>query len=55
MSDNPGEGGNAMAYLTLIAFYYLLQVGKYTCKERRNEDKQTARLSKGTSEAIYVS
>jgi hypothetical protein len=30
----------AIGDLTLIAFYYLLHIGEYTCKAKRNESKQ---------------
>ena len=33
--------GKAIGDLSLIAFYYLLRVGEYTCKGTRNETKQT--------------
>ena len=35
------EEQKAITDLTLVAFYYLLRVGEYTCKRRRNNDKQT--------------
>jgi len=34
----------AVGELTLIAFYYLLRVGEYTCKGTRNETKQTVQF-----------
>jgi hypothetical protein len=34
----------AVGDLTLIAFYYLLRVGEYTCKCYRNETKQTVQF-----------
>ena len=44
MDTNAGEGQKAIYDLTLTAFYYLLQVGEYTCKQRRNCEKQTVQL-----------
>ena len=38
------EGQKAILDLTLIAFYYLLCVGEYTCKQRRNDEKQTVQF-----------
>ena len=35
---------NAAADLSMIAFYYLLQVGKYTVKGSRNSTKQTVQF-----------
>jgi hypothetical protein len=35
------ELDKARGDLSLVAFYYLLRVGEYTCKGRRNESKQT--------------
>ena len=32
MDTDAGEDQKAIADLTLIAFYYLLRVGEYTCK-----------------------
>jgi len=37
----------AIADLILIAFYYLLRVGEYTCKGTRNESKQTVQFRAG--------
>ncbi len=34
----------AIGDLTLIAFYYLLRIGEYTCKAKRNESKQTVQF-----------
>lgn len=34
----------AVGDLTLIAFYYLLRVGEYTCKSARNNTKQTVQF-----------
>ncbi len=34
----------AIGDLALIAFYYLLHVGEYTCKATRNESKQTVQF-----------
>ncbi len=34
----------AIGDLSLIAFYYLLRVGEYTCKSKRNESKQTVQF-----------
>jgi hypothetical protein len=34
----------AIGDLTLIAFYYLLRIGEYTCKATRNESKQTVQF-----------
>jgi hypothetical protein len=34
----------AVGDLTLIAFYYLLRVGEYTCKSARNSSKQTVQF-----------
>jgi hypothetical protein len=34
----------AVGDLTLIAFYYLLRVGEYTCKGVRNNTKQTVQF-----------
>jgi hypothetical protein len=45
-----GRDGNAstleraVGNLTLIAFYYLLQIGEYTIKGKRNETKQTVQF-----------
>ena len=36
--------GKAVGDLTLIAFYYLLRVGKYTVKGTRNKSKQTVQF-----------
>ena len=38
------ELDKAIGDLVLIAFYYLLRVGKYTIKERRNSSKQTVQF-----------
>jgi hypothetical protein len=35
------ELDKARGDLSLVAFYYLLRVGEYTCKGRRNKSKQT--------------
>ena len=40
-SNDTEEGEKATANLTLIAFYYLLQVGEYTYKQKQNDEKQT--------------
>ena len=34
----------AIGDLLLIAFYYLLQIGEYTVKEKRNNSKQTVQF-----------
>jgi hypothetical protein len=34
----------AIGDLTLIAFYYLLRIGEYTCKAKRNGSKQTVQF-----------
>ena len=34
----------AIGDLALIAFYYLLRIGEYTCKRSRNESKQTVQF-----------
>jgi hypothetical protein len=34
----------AVGDLTVIAFYYLLRVGEYTCKRSRNDSKQTVQF-----------
>ena len=39
-----GEGQKAIANLTLIAFYYLLLVGEYTCRRRHSDEKQTVQF-----------
>jgi hypothetical protein len=43
-----GKGGmthaKAIGDLALIAFYYLLQIGKYTVKGKRNNTKQTVQF-----------
>ena len=36
--------GSAVGDLTLIAFYYLLRVGEYTCKGSRNYTKETVQF-----------
>ena len=41
MEDDAGKGRKAIANLTLIAFYFLLRVGEYTCRHKRNNEKQT--------------
>ena len=41
MEDDAGEGRKAIADLTLITFYFLLRVGEYRCKQRRNDETQT--------------
>ena len=38
------ELDRAIGDLALIAFYYLLRIGEYTCKEKRNETKQTVQF-----------
>ena len=38
---NASELDTAVGDLTLIAFYYLLRIGEYTIKGKRNETKQT--------------
>ena len=40
-------GAQAIADSILIAFYYLLRVGEYTCKGTRNESKQTVQFRTG--------
>lgn len=40
-------GAQAIADSILIAFYYLLRVGEYTCKGKRNESKQTVQFRTG--------
>jgi hypothetical protein len=42
MGASPLEA--AVGDLTLIAFYYLLRVGEYTCKGTRNSSKQTVQF-----------
>jgi hypothetical protein len=37
MEPNSGEGRKAIADLTLIAFYYLLRVGEYTCRTKTQQ------------------
>ena len=37
--NSMGKRKNLLANLTLVAFYYLLQVGEYTCKRNCNESK----------------
>ena len=37
MEADADEGQKAIANLTLIAFYFLLRVGEYTYRKRRNE------------------
>ena len=44
MQSEATEGTKATADLTLIAFYYLLRVGEYTCKTKRNSEKQTVQF-----------
>ena len=44
MEVDAGEGQNALANLTLIAFYYLLREGEHTCRKRRNDEKQTVQF-----------
>ena len=38
------EAQKAIVDLTLIAFYYLLQVAEYTCRERHNDETQTVQF-----------
>ncbi len=38
------EREKAIANLTMIAFYYLLRIGKYTVKDKRNNSKQTVQF-----------
>ena len=40
--QNPGQ--QATADLSMIAFYYLLRVGEYTIKDKRNNTKQTVQF-----------
>jgi hypothetical protein len=40
MADQSGSGQQAMADLTIIAFYYLLRVGEYMVKGLQNNTKQ---------------
>ena len=44
MEPEAGEGRKAIADLTLITFYYLLRVGEYTCRTKRNNEKQTVQF-----------
>ena len=44
MEPEAGKGRNAIADLTLIAFYYLLHIGEYTCRTKRNNEKQTVQF-----------
>ena len=44
MEPDVCERRKAIADLTLIAFYYLLRVGEYTCRTKRNNDKQTVQF-----------
>ena len=44
MVPEAGEGRNAIADLNLIVFYYLMRVGEYTCRTKRNNEKQTVRF-----------
>ena len=43
------ERYRAVRDLTLIAFYYLLWIGKYTIKGNRNETKQTVQFKRCNS------
>jgi hypothetical protein len=38
------QGQQAVADLTMIAFYYLLRIGEYTIKGSRNNTKQTVQF-----------
>ncbi len=38
------EREKAIADLTMIAFYYLLRIGEYTVKDKRNNSKQTVQF-----------
>ena len=38
------EWEKAIANLTMIAFYYLLRIGKYTVKDKQNNSKQMVRF-----------
>ncbi len=40
------EQDRAVGDLTLIAFYYLLWIGKYTIKSNQNETKQTVQFKR---------
>ena len=40
MEDDACEGRKAIADLTPIAFYFLLLVGEYTCRQKRKNEKQ---------------
>ena len=42
--DGHAELDKAIGDLTLIAFYYLLRIGEYTIKGKRNETKQTVQF-----------
>ena len=44
MEPEAGKGHKATSDLTLIAFYYLLRVGEYTCRTKRNNEKQTVQF-----------
>ena len=44
METDASKGQKAIVDLTLIAFYYLLRVGDYTCRQRCNEEKQTVQF-----------
>ena len=40
--SKPGQ--QATVDLTMIAFYYLLRIGEYTIKDKRNNTKQTVQF-----------
>ena len=44
LAPEASEQQRAVGDLTLVAFYYLLRVGEYTCKGVRNESKQTVQF-----------
>ena len=43
------ELDRAVGDLTMVAFYYLLWIGEYTIKGKREETKQTAQFRKNGS------
>jgi hypothetical protein len=46
-SESSTAHTQAIGDLTLIAFYYLLRIGEYTVKGKRNNSKQTVQKDKG--------
>ena len=44
LAKYPTEAVKAVGDYDLIEFYYLLQVGEYTVKEKRNDMKQTVQF-----------